>query len=166
MPRPLHALLSLALAAALMPGCAQDEPPVDPAAALVGTWEITGEAGTLNRNGQLYVFAENGSLQITRPRPLGPASTINAAYDFIDDSTLQIRSQFDAENLIPVVRGDTLLLRPLGTGEPMLLVRLVDAPPVPPAPPPPPPDSVYSPPLDAPLDELPPAQPPAQPPAP
>jgi hypothetical protein len=165
MARPSR-VLALALAAALLPGCAEDEAPVDPSAALIGTWEITGEAGSLNRNGQLYVFAEDGSLQITRPRPLGPASTINAAYDFIDDSTLQIRSQFDAENLVPVVRGDSLLLRPLGTGEPLLLVRIADAPPVPPAPPPPPVDSVYSPPMDAPLDELPPAQEPVQEPAP
>ena len=163
MSRLFRALLLLALVAPLLvAGCAQEAPPVDPTASLIGTWEITGEAGSLNRNGQLYVFAEGGSLQITRPRPLGPASTINAAYDFIDDSTLQIRSQFDAENLVPVVRGDTLLLRPLGTGEPMLLVRRVDAPPVPPAPPPPPlTDSVYSPPMDAPLDELPPAQEPS-----
>lgn len=162
MPPLFRALLPLALIAVLLTGCAQEAPPTDPAAALIGTWEITGEAGSLNRNGQLYVFAEGGSLQITRPRPLGPASTINAAYDFIDDSTLQIRSQFDAENLVPVVRGDTLMLRPLGTGEAMLLVRILDAPPVPPAPPPPPVDSVYSPPMDAPLDELPPAQEPAQ----
>ena len=161
MSRLPRALLSLALVATVMTGCTQEEPPVDPATALIGTWEITGEAGSLNRNGQLYVFAENGSLQITRPRPLGPASTINAAYDFVDDSTLQIRSQFDAENVVPVVRGDTLLLRPLGTGEALLLVRVPDAPPVPPAPPPPPADSVYSPPMDAPLDELPPAQEPA-----
>jgi hypothetical protein len=162
MPHPPRALLSFALVAALFAGCAPDAPPVDPTTALIGTWEVTGEAGSINRNGQLYVFADDGSLQITRPRPLGPASTINAAYDFIDDSTLQIRSQFDAENLVPVVRGDTLLLRPLGTGDPLLLVRLIDAPPVPPAPPPPPlTDSVYSPPMDAPLDELPPAQEPA-----
>lgn len=162
MARLSRPFVTFTLAAALLTGCAKDEDvPTDPRAVLVGTWEITGEAGTLNRNGQRYVFAEDGSLQIARPRPLGPTSTINAAYDFIDDSTLQIRSEFDAENLVPTVRGDTLVLRPLGTGESMLLVRIPNAAPPPPAPAPPPVDSVYSPPSDAPLDELPPAQPPA-----
>lgn len=155
-------LASSLLVLGLLAGCRPDEPAPDPQASLVGTWEITGEAGTLNRNGQRYHFAEDGSLQITRPRPLGPTTTINAAYDFVNDSTLQIRSEFDAERLLPVFRGDTLLLRPLGTGEPMLLVRIADAaPPATPAPlatPPSGTDSVYSPPPDAPLDELPPAR--------
>lgn len=164
MPLFSRVFLAFALAGLLLPGCGpSEEPPADPRAALVGTWEISGEAGSLNRNGHLYVFAEDGSLQITRPRPLGPASTINAAYDFVNDSTLQIRSEFDAENYIPILRGDSLLLRPIGTGEPMLFVRVLDPEPVPPAPTPAPPtDSVYSPPPDAPLDELPPARPPAQ----
>lgn len=156
-PRALAALVAVAL---VLTGCGEEEaPPPDPAAALVGTWEVTGEAGTFNRNGQLYIFSDDGSLRITRPRPLGPASTINAAYDFIDDSTLQIRSEFDAENLVPTVRGDSLLLQPLGTGDPLLLVRTDDSPP-PPAPPlnSEPVDSVYTPPPDAPLDELPPAR--------
>jgi hypothetical protein len=151
-----RALVALA-AALLLAGCAEEAPPPDPAAALVGVWEVTGEAGPFfNRNGQLYIFGDDGSLRITRSRPLGPASTINAAYDFIDDSTLQIRSEFDSENLVPALHGDTLLLRPLGTGDALMLVRS-DAEP-PPAPAPAPPDSVYSPPPDAPLDELPPAR--------
>lgn len=157
-----RALVALTLAALALAGCAEEPPPPDPSAALVGTWEVTGEAGTFNRNGQLYVFGDDGTLLITRPRPLGPASTIHAAYDFVDDSTLQIRSEFDAENLVPVVRGDSLLLRPLGTGEPLLLVRTEEAPPPPaPLPTPDPADSVYDPPPDAPLDELPPAQAPS-----
>jgi hypothetical protein len=158
---PSRVSLLLAAVALAVAGCAEEAPPPDPAAVLVGTWEVTGEAGTFNRNGQLYIFGDDGTLRITRPRPLGPASTINAAYDFVNDTTLQIRSEFDAENLVPVVRGDTLLLQPLGTGDPMLLVRTDDSPP-PPAPPldPEPLDSVYTPPPDAPLDELPPAQPP------
>lgn len=113
--------------AALAVGCRPAEPEADPRDALIGTWEVTGEAGTLNRNGQRYHFAEDGSLQITRPRPLGPTTTINAAYDFDSDSTVQIRSEFDAETVVPVVLGDTLLLRPLSTGEPMRLVRVPDA---------------------------------------
>lgn len=148
----------------LVVGCQPTEPEPDPHAALVGTWEIQGEAGTINRNGQRYYFGDDGTLQITRPRPLGPTTTINAAYDFDSDSTIQIRSEFDAETLVPVVNGDTLLLRPLGTGDTMTLVRIPDAAPPPtPAPVSTPPtlqDSVYSPPSDAPLDELPPAQPP------
>lgn len=146
----------------LAAGCRPAEPEADPRDALIGTWEITGEAGTLNRNGQRYHFADDGSLQITRPRPLGPTTTINAAYDFDSDSTIQIRSEFDAETVVPVVRGDTLLLRPLGTGEPMRLVRVHDAAPPAPASPSTPPalqDSVYEPPADAPPGELPPAQP-------
>ena len=152
-PRALVALS----AALLFAGCSEEAPSLDPAASLIGTWEVTGEDGAFfNRNGQLYIFGDDGSLRITRSRPLGPASTINAAYDFVDDSTLQIRSEFDSESLIPTIRGDSLLLRPLGTGEALVLVRS-DAEP-PPAPAPPPLDSVYSPPLDAPLEELPPAQ--------
>jgi hypothetical protein len=163
MPRSSRALIAVAIALAVA-GCGgQEDAPADPAAALIGTWEVTGETGTFNRNGQLYIFGDDGTLRITRPRPLGPASTINAAYDFIDDSTLQIRSEFDAENLLPTVRGDSLLLRPLGTGEPLLLVRTSEAAPPPaPLPTPTPAESVYSPPPDAPLEELPPAQLPTQ----
>lgn len=115
-------------------GCSPAEPepvPEDPAAALVGTWEITGEAGTINRNGQRYRFAADGSLEITRPRPLGPTTTIAASYAFVSDSALEIRSEFDADTLAPFVRGDTLLLRPLRTGEPLLLLRVPDPPPAP-----------------------------------
>lgn len=108
----------------LAAGCRPAAPEPDPRDALVGVWEITGEAGTLNRNGQRYHFADDGSLQITRPRPLGPTTTIHASYTFLSDSTLEIRSEFDAETVAPVVRGDTLLLRPLSTGEPMRLVRV------------------------------------------
>ncbi len=167
MHRPSLAAASVfaALAAcALLAACARDQaPPPDPAAMLVGTWEVTGEAGTFNRNGQRYSFGGDGVLQISRPRALGPTSTINAAYDFLDDSTLQIRTEFDAENLLPTMRGDSLLLRPLGTGDPLLLVRISDATPATtPAPLTRPVDSVYSPPPDAPLDELPPAQVPAR----
>ncbi len=164
MSRSCRLLVPLALAALVLAGCGgEHDAPADPAAALVGTWEVTGEAGTFNRNGQLYIFGEDGTLRITRSRPLGPASTINAAYDFVNDSTLQIRSEFDAENLIPIVRGDSLLLRPTeSTGEPMLLVRTAEDPPPALAPPPEPVDSVYSPPPDAPLDELPAARTPAQ----
>lgn len=157
------AAFSAALCLLLLVGCQPDEPEADPRDALIGTWEITGEAGTLNRNGQRYYFGDDGTLQITRPRPLGPSTTINAVYDFDTDSTIQIRSEFDAETLLPAVSGDTLVLRPLGTGQPMLLVRVADAaPPATPAPLSTPPalqDSVYSPPSDAPLNELPPARP-------
>lgn len=163
MPRLSHALAFVLLATVVLAACATEEPPPDPTASLIGTWEVTGEVGTFNRNGQRYIFGSDGALQITRPRALGPASTINAAYDFVNDSTLQIRTEFDAEQLMPTVRGDSLLLRPLGTGDPLLLVRVSDATPAAtPAPVALPVDSVYSPPLDAPLDELPPAQPPAQ----
>ncbi len=162
MPRLSHALAVVIFATAVLAACATNEPPPNPAAALVGTWEITGEAGTFNRNGQRYIFGEDGVLQITRPRALGPASTINAAYDFVNDSTLQIRTEFDSEQLLPIVRGDSLLLRSLGTGDPLLLVRVSsETPAATPAPVALPVDSVYSPPPDAPLDELPPAQPPA-----
>ena len=131
MPR---CLLAFAFAlAGLVAGCnpAEPEPPPDPAAALLGVWEVTGEAGTLNRNGQRYRFADDGSLEITRPRPLGPTTTIAASYAFVTDSTLEIRSEFDADTLLPVVRGDTLLLRPLRTGEPMLLRRIAEKAPSP-----------------------------------
>lgn len=120
----------------LAAGCRPATPEPDPHDALVGTWEITGEAGTLNRNGQRYHFADDGSLQITRPRPLGPTTTIHASYAFVTDSTLEIRSEFDAETVAPVVRGDTLLLRPLGTGEPMRLVRIPETASVPASAPP------------------------------
>lgn len=126
----------------LAAGCSPAEPEADPTAALLGTWEVTGEAGTLNRNGQRYHFAEDGSLQITRPRPLGPTTTLNATYAFVTDSTLEIRSEFDADTLLPVVRGDTLLLRPLRTGEPLLLRRVPDAAPPPTPAPPSPTDSI------------------------
>lgn len=166
--RPASLLALSLLSLGLLPGCRPAEPEPNPHAALIGTWEITGEAGTLNRNGQRYYFGDDGTLQITRPRPLGPMTTINAAYDFDTDSTIQIRSEFDAETLIPVFQGDTLLLRPLGTGDPMTLVRIPDAAPPPtPAPVSTPPalqDSIYSPPSDAPLDELPPARSQEQPP--
>ncbi|MEM1043156.1 MAG: hypothetical protein AAGI91_11060 [Bacteroidota bacterium] len=162
MPRPSRALALALFATAALAACATEDAPPDPAALLVGTWEVTGEAGTFNRNGQRYIFGGDGVLQITRPRALGPASTINAAYDFVDDSTLQIRTEFDAEQLRPTVRTDSLLLRPLGTGDPLLLVRVSDdTPAATPAPVALPVDSVYSPPPDAPLDELPPAQEPA-----
>ena len=161
----LAALLAV-LALSPLIGCQPTEAELDPGAALVGTWEIQGEAGTINRNGQRYHFGDDGTLQITRPRALGPTTTINAAYDFDTDSTIQIRSEFDAETLVPVLNGDTLILRPLGTGDPMMLVRIPDAaPPATPAPVSTPPalqDSVYSPPSDAPLDELPPARPQGQ----
>lgn len=113
--------------AGLAAGCRPAAPAPDPQEALVGVWEITGEAGTLNRNGQRYHFADDGSLQITRPRPLGPTTTIHASYAFVSDSTLEIRSEFDAETVAPVISGDTLYLRPLSTGEPMRLVRVPEA---------------------------------------
>ncbi len=156
----MHRLpLAAASVLLLLAACAAEDPPAPDDAPLVGTWEVTGDAGSFNRNGQRYIFGGDGTLQISRPRSLGPASTINAAYDFVDDSTLQIRTEFDAETLRPTLRGDSLLLRPLGTGDPLLLVRISDATPAPtPAPVARPVDSVYSPPMDAPLDELPPAQ--------
>ncbi len=162
MPRSSCLAVALVAAAALAACAAEQPPPLDPAAALIGTWEVTGEAGSFNRNGQRYVFGERGVLQITRPLSLGPASTIDAAYDFVGDSTLLIRTEFGAEQFEPTVRGDSLLLRPLGTGDPRLLVRVSDeTPTATPAPVALPVDSVYSPPPDAPLDELPPAQLPA-----
>lgn len=125
---PVRSLVTTLLLGGLAVGCrpAEPEPTADPRDALVGTWEITGEAGTLNRNGQRYRFADDGSLEITRPRPLGPTTTIHARYAFVSDSTLEIRSEFDADTLAPAIRGDTLLLRPLRTGEPMLLLRVPD----------------------------------------
>ena len=120
-------LATVLVLAGLAAGCRPAAPAPDPQEALVGVWEITGEAGTLNRNGQRYHFADDGSLQITRPRPLGPTTTIHASYAFVTDSTLEIRSEFDAETVVPVVLGDTLLLRPLSTGQPKRLVRVPDA---------------------------------------
>lgn len=117
-------LATVLVLAGLAAGCRPAAPAPDPQEALVGVWEITGEAGTLNRNGQRYHFADDGSLQITRPRPLGPTTTIHASYAFVTDSTLEIRSEFDAETVAPVISGDTLYLRPLSTGEPMRLVRV------------------------------------------
>lgn len=162
MLRSLHRLAAatfviLGGSAAVLTGCADDaaHSTVD----LVGTWEVTGEAGTLNRNGTRYTFAEDSTLRIFRPRALGPSSTILAVYDFSGD-TLVIRSQFDAELLLPRVSGDTLVLTSLGSGDPMMLVRRdEEAAPSVPAPPAQPPtpvtgDTVDFPPPNAPQEGL------------
>jgi hypothetical protein len=149
--------LSLAL---LLAGCGSDEPasPEGNGLDLTGTWEIVDEPDQpLSRSGQRYTFAPDSTLRIFRPRTLGPASTIYAVYDFVGD-TLAIRSEFDAELLLPSLANDTLVLEPVGGGRAMVLVRREDAPE--PAPPPQPEapgaDGVYSPPADVPPEEMPP----------
>ena len=125
---------------------------------IYGTWEVVEEADQpVSRNGQRYTFEEDGTLRIFRPRPLGPTSTILAVYDFNGD-TLSIRSDCDAGLHVSTIVNDTLVLAPIGTGRPLILVRTDDRP-VGAAPLPPPPvateDNVYTPPPDAPVDELP-----------
>ncbi len=152
---PLLPLLALA-GAVLAAGCGSDDEPAPAGPSLTGTWEVTGDGESpISRNGQRYTFAADSTLRIYRPRPLGPASTIFAVYDFRED-TLVIRSEFDAEMLLPELRGDTLTLTPLGSGTPMVLIRTAEEAPAAPAPTARPPgsDSLYSPPSDAPIEEL------------
>ena len=157
-------LRSLALAALLpaVAGCGgeDDAAELDRIEALVGTWEVTGETGQLNRNGLRYTFDADSTLRTTRPRPLGPASTTLATFDFSGD-TLVIRGPFDAELFLPDVGPDTLVLTPLGSGDPMTLVRVEEtaaAPPPRPSVPPPVPaagDTVDFPPPTDPAEQPP-----------
>jgi hypothetical protein len=131
-PRLLAATLLLGLFAA---GC-RPEPvsgPAGPTIDLTGTWEVTDETDLpVNRSGQLYTFAADSTLQIYRPRSLGPASSILAVYDLHGD-TLIIRSEFDAELLLVDLQGDTLHLAPVGSSRLMTLIRAEDrSPSVPP----------------------------------
>lgn len=140
-------------------GCAPDveEETAPTAPDITGTWEVVDEPDQpFSRAGQRYTFAPDSTLRIFRPRPLGPASTIFAVYDFRGD-TLAIRSEFDAELLLPAVHADTLLLEPVGGGRSLTLVRVADAAPVSPPPPQDPPGNggVYTPPADVPPEDLP-----------
>jgi hypothetical protein len=142
----------------LVSGCAPEvEDEAEPEGPdITGTWEVVDEPEQpFSRSGQRYTFAPDSTLRIFRPRPLGPASTIFAVYDFRGD-TLAIRSEFDAELLFPHLAGDTLVLDPVGGGRPLTLVRVADAPAQPPPPADPPGDGgVYSPPADVPPEDQP-----------
>jgi hypothetical protein len=134
---------------------------------IVGTWEVVdepetplaGEAGPrpFTAEGHRYLFAADSTLQIYRPRTLGPASTIFAVYDFRGD-TLVIMSQFDSGYYLPHVSNDTLYLTPADAGRPMALVRVESAAPRVD----PPPAEIpgeggdYTPPSDLPPEEMPP----------
>lgn len=124
---------------------------------IYGTWEVVDEVDQpVSRNGQRYTFEEDGTLRIFRPRPLGPTSTIFAVYDFHGD-TLSIRSDFDSGLHVSTIVNDTLILAPIGTGRPLILIRTDDRPveAAPPLPPRATEGDEYSPPMDAPEDELP-----------
>jgi len=152
-------LTMLAATLLLLAGCApateQEPEPTTPD--ILGTWEVVDEPDQpFSRAGQRYTFAADSTLRIFRPRPLGPASTIFAVYDFRGD-TLAIRSEFDAELLLPEISADTLILEPVGGGRSLILVRVADAGPVapPPAQDPPGEGGVYSPPADVPPEDQP-----------
>lgn len=157
--KALRLALPLALAALLLAGCGSDESaaPDSDGFDLTGTWEIVDEPDQpLSRAGQRYTFAPDSTLRIFRPRTLGPASTIYAVYDFIGD-TLAIRSEFDAELLLPSLSNDTLVLAPVAGGRPIMLVRSEDQVETGPPPQPEAPgaDGVYSPPADVPPEDMP-----------
>jgi len=144
----------------LLAACAPDrgdDPNVTPSVDLTGTWEVVDEGDQpLSRAGQRYTFAADSTLRIFRPRSLGPASTIFAVYDFIGD-TLAIRSEFDAEYLLPELRNDTLVLHPVGAGRALTLVHIGEGETAPPPPQPAPPgaDGDYVPPGDLPPEQMP-----------
>jgi len=153
---PLAAFLGLSLLVAACGG--ERTAPVAPGLDLTGAWEVTDETDLpVSRSGQLYTFNPDSTLQIYRPRSLGPASAILAVYDLHGD-TLIIRSEFDAELLIADLRGDTLHLAPVGSGRRMTLVRAPERTPSLPPPTAPAPDTtgvVYDPPADVPPEDLP-----------
>lgn len=152
--RPLLSSVAVLLVAGVLVSCRPD-PPEQPPIDLVGTWEVLDDPTLpLTRHGQRYTFTADSTVRIFRPRTLGPVSTLLATYDFAGD-TLIIRSEFDAEMLLPSLSGDTLTLDPLGGSRPIRLVR-VDTP-VPTATATPPPgayDPVYTPPSDVPPEDL------------
>lgn len=155
----LHRLIFMATLALILAACGPSENQENTLHHEIrGTWEVVDEIDQpVSRNGQRYTFEEDGTLRIFRPRPLGPTSTIFAVYDFIGD-TLSIRSDFDAGLHVSTIVNDTLILAPIGTGRPLILIRTDDRP-VGAAPLPAPPvateGDVYTPPRDAPEDELP-----------
>lgn len=116
------AVLLLTLGLALLPACRSDAEGSGLSSRLPGAWEVAGEVGPVSRNGQRYVFGQDGLLQISRPLGLGPASSITATYEFADDTTLVIESAFGEERLGARFRADTLVLTPLGTGQTLRLV--------------------------------------------
>jgi len=156
------AVLALMLGCERPPGDQRDIDQLD----IVGTWEVVaeGEAPYMDdapRPGftaerHRYIFAPDSTLRIFRPRPLGPASSIFAVYDFRGD-TLVIRSDFDAGYYVPEISNDTLYLNPIDAGRPLTLARVdEEAMPVEPPPvAPPAEDGVYSPPSDLPPEEMP-----------
>jgi hypothetical protein len=151
---PTPRLLAVALLLGLLAAGCRPEPvggPTGPSIDLTGTWEVTDETDLpVNRSGQLYAFAADSTLQIYRPRSLGPASSILAVYDLHGD-TLIIRSEFDAELLLVDLQGDTLHLAPVGSGRRMTLIRTQDRSPSMPPTSPTAPDTtapVYDPPGD------------------
>ncbi len=152
-------LALLLLAALLVAACGngETEEVPDSTTDIVGTWEVVDEPDLpFSRSGQRYTFSADSTLRIYRPRTLGPASTIMAVYDFHGD-TLAIRSEFDAEQLLPTLANDTLVLWPVGTGRVMTLVRVADGEGPEMAPPPTPTGDgpVYSPPADVPPEDMP-----------